>query len=48
MGYNSETCDVKVHIDRQSPDIAQGVTEGKGLHRDQGAGDQAYDVWFCL
>ena len=40
MGYNFETCDVKVHIDQQSPDIAQGVTEGEGLHRDQGAGDQ--------
>ena len=40
MGYNFRTCDVKVHIDQQSPDIAQGVTEGKGLHRDQGAGDQ--------
>ena len=34
MGYNFDTCDVKVHIDQQSPDIAQGVTEGKGLHRD--------------
>ena len=29
MGYNFETCDVKVHIDQQSPDIAQGVTEEK-------------------
>jgi len=27
-------------IHRQSPDISQGVTEGEGLHREQGAGDQ--------
>ena len=27
-------------IDRQSPDISQGVTEGEGLHKEQGAGDQ--------
>ena len=40
MGYNYDNCDVKIHIDQQSPDIAQGVTEGEGLHRDQGAGDQ--------
>jgi S-adenosylmethionine synthetase len=27
-------------IERQSPDIAQGVNEGDGLHKEQGAGDQ--------
>ena len=27
-------------IERQSPDISQGVTEGEGLHKEQGAGDQ--------
>ena len=47
MGYNFETCDVKVHIDQQSPDIAQGVTEGEGLHRDQGAGDQGMMFGFA-
>ena len=29
-----------VSLDRQSPDISQGVTEGEGLHSEQGAGDQ--------
>ena len=29
MGYNYDNCDVKIHIDQQSPDIAQGVTEEK-------------------
>jgi S-adenosylmethionine synthetase len=29
-----------VALDRQSPDISQGVTEGEGLHKEQGAGDQ--------
>ena len=29
-----------VAYDKQSPDIAQGVDEGKGLNLEQGAGDQ--------
>ncbi len=39
-GINGDTCAVMVTIDRQSPDISQGVTAGKGLHKEQGAGDQ--------
>jgi S-adenosylmethionine synthetase len=31
---------VWVQITEQSADISQGVSEGKGLHREQGAGDQ--------
>jgi S-adenosylmethionine synthetase len=31
---------VLTSIDRQSPDIAQGVNEGEGLFKEQGAGDQ--------
>ena len=27
-------------VEQQSPDIAQGVDEGRGLHEEQGAGDQ--------
>ena len=40
MGFDWETCAVLTSIDRQSPDISQGVTEGEGMYREQGAGDQ--------
>ena len=40
MGFDADTCAVLCAIDRQSPDISQGVTEGEGLHKEQGAGDQ--------
>jgi S-adenosylmethionine synthetase len=39
-GIEWETCSVWVQITAQSPDISQGVSEGKGLHKKQGAGDQ--------
>jgi len=40
MGFDWETCAVLVSLDRQSPDISQGVTEGEGMFTEQGAGDQ--------
>ncbi|MFP3981511.1 MAG: methionine adenosyltransferase [Desulfobacterales bacterium] len=40
MGFDWQTCSVLTTIDKQSPDIAQGVDEGKGLFKEQGAGDQ--------
>ncbi len=40
LGFDYETCAVINCIGQQSPDIAQGVLEGKGLHREMGAGDQ--------
>lgn len=40
MGFDWQTCSVITSIDRQSPDIAQGVNVGEGLFKDQGAGDQ--------
>jgi len=40
FGIDYKGCAVLVCYDRQSPDIAQGVDEGKGLDLDQGAGDQ--------
>ena len=40
MGFDYESCAVLTSIDKQSPDIAQGVNEGSGLDLDMGAGDQ--------
>jgi S-adenosylmethionine synthetase len=40
MGFDWETCGVLTAIEPQSPDISQGVTEGQGMHKEQGAGDQ--------
>jgi S-adenosylmethionine synthetase len=40
MGFDWQSCAVITSIDKQSPDIAQGVDEGRGLDLDQGAGDQ--------
>lgn len=40
LGFDGDNCAILVHLDKQSPDISQGVTEGKGLHKEQGAGDQ--------
>jgi S-adenosylmethionine synthetase len=40
MGFDAGTCAVLTAIEKQSPDISQGVTEGEGLHKEQGAGDQ--------
>ena len=40
MGFDAETCAVMVALDRQSPDISQGVSEGEGQYKEQGAGDQ--------
>ena len=39
-GFDGNTCGVLVSISEQSSDISQGVTEGDGLHKEQGAGDQ--------
>jgi S-adenosylmethionine synthetase len=39
-GFDGNTCAVLTAVERQSPDIAQGVNEGDGLHKEQGAGDQ--------
>ena len=40
LGFDGNSAAVLVSLDKQSPDIAQGVNEGDGLDLDQGAGDQ--------
>jgi S-adenosylmethionine synthetase len=46
-GMDASTCEVDVRIHAQSPDISQGVTEGEGLHKEQGAGDQGLMFGFA-
>ena len=40
LGFDAAGCTVQLAYGQQSPNIAQGVDEGKGLDLDQGAGDQ--------
>ncbi len=40
VGFDYRSCSVLRALHSQSPDISQGVTEGEGLHNEQGAGDQ--------
>ena len=47
MGFDADSCAVIVTLDKQSPDIAQGVNEGEGLDREQGAGDQGLMFGFA-
>ncbi len=47
MGFDADTCGVFVNVNKQSPDISQGVTEGAGLHQEQGAGDQGMMFGFA-
>jgi len=47
MGFSWDTCGVMVTLDKQSPDIAQGVNEGEGLFAEQGAGDQGMMFGFA-
>ncbi len=40
LGFDADSCGILLSLHQQSPDISQGVTKGKGLHKEQGAGDQ--------
>ncbi len=47
-GFDCDTCSVQVALDKQSPDIAQGVDEGAGTYTDQGAGDQGIMFGYAI
>jgi S-adenosylmethionine synthetase len=49
-GFDYKTCGVMVTLDRQSPDISQGVTTGQGIHnqKEQGAGDQGIMFGYAI
>jgi S-adenosylmethionine synthetase len=47
IGFNGNMCAVLTAIEPQSPDISQGVTEGEGLFKEQGAGDQGLMFGFA-
>jgi S-adenosylmethionine synthetase len=46
-GIDADSCGVMIALGTQSPDIAQGVTEAEGLHKEQGAGDQGMMFGFA-
>jgi len=48
MGFDWKTCSVLTSIDRQSSDISQGVNQGEGLHKEQGAGDQGIMFGYAV
>jgi S-adenosylmethionine synthetase len=47
VGFDGNSCAVLTAIEPQSADISQGVTEGEGLHKEQGAGDQGLMFGFA-
>jgi S-adenosylmethionine synthetase len=47
-GFDANTCSVLIALDKQSPDISQGVSEGEGLHKEAGAGDQGMMFGFAV
>ncbi|MCX7679221.1 MAG: methionine adenosyltransferase [Spirochaetes bacterium] len=48
IGFDAHSCEVQVYVHSQSPDISQGVTEGEGLYKEQGAGDQGMMFGYAV
>jgi S-adenosylmethionine synthetase len=46
-GFDYKTCSILINLEKQSLDISQGVDEGAGLHKEQGAGDQGLMFGFA-
>ena len=47
LGFDAQSCSVMTFISQQSPDISIGVTDGEGLYKEQGAGDQGLMFGFA-
>lgn len=47
-GFDANTCSVMIALDKQSPHIAQGVNEGEGSFKEQGAGDQGLMFGYAV
>ena len=47
VGFDADSCAVLTAIERQSADISLGVSEGEGLFKEQGAGDQGMMFGFA-
>ncbi len=48
IGFDADSAEVMVRLHAQSPDISQGVTEGEGMFKEQGAGDQGMMFGFAI
>ncbi len=48
IGFDAGTCHVEIYVHSQSSDISQGVTEGEGLYKEQGAGDQGMMFGYAV
>ncbi len=47
VGFDSKNFKLTTLVSKQSQDISMGVTEGEGLHKEQGAGDQGLMFGFA-
>ena len=48
IGFDYNNCEVEVYVHAQAEDISLGVTEGEGLYKEQGAGDQGMMFGFAV